>query len=184
MCATLYYMIKIILLLSQFVFAAPSTQTLEGTYTKPCYNESDDVLSSHVKIQGSNWSLSHIAYEDNRCETPYLIYEINYSVNTAGTDADMTAIQASYTSLSDVVTGVLNQIGWCGFTDWQTKEAKNVSGKVCDSFVPPRTGEVLYSTFQVNEQNQLFLGVFSKGLNGKTPQTRYKQLDPSPFKKD
>ncbi|MGE5086856.1 MAG: hypothetical protein ACM3MG_11185, partial [Bacillota bacterium] len=184
MCATLYYMIKIILLLSQFVFAAPSTQNLEGTYTKSCYNAEDDFMSGRLEIQGSKWTLSHIAYEDKTCETPYLIYELRYDVNTKDSLADMTTIQASYTSLSDVVTGVLNQIQWCGFTDWKTNEPKGVSGKVCEDYTPPRIGEVLYSIFKVNEKSQLFLGSPSKGMNGKTPATRYTEVDQLPFNKN
>ena len=178
-------MIKLFVLLSQIVFAAPTAQNIDGAYTKPCYFSDDaDALTSHLKIQGSNWTLSHVAYEDNKCETPYLIFDLAYTAKTDGQNVDMTAVQATYTSLSEVVTGVLNQIQWCGFSDWKTNEPKNASGRTCEDFVPPRTGDVLYSTFLMKDDSHLYLGMDSKGFNGKTPATRHKQIDNSPFNRD
>jgi hypothetical protein len=175
-------MLKLALLLTQFLFAAP-LQNIDGDYVKSCHLMDDDSLITNLSIKDAAWKFSHVAYEDEKCTRAYLIYELQYKVKSSDRYIDMTMVQASYTSLTDNVTESLNMINWCGFSDWKTNEAKVVSGQVCDEYKAPAEGEILYTTYQVKAQTPLniFMGTASSGLDGTTPQTRYQMTERLPF---
>ncbi|WP_413560436.1 hypothetical protein [Bdellovibrio sp. HCB209] len=178
-------MLKLVLLLSQIVFAAPQTLNINGNYTKACHLMDDDSLITNLTINDSRWTFSHVAYEDEKCTKAYLIYELQYKVKSSDRYIDMTTVQTSYTSLSNNVTESLNMINWCGFSDWKTNVAKVVTGQVCDEYKSPDEGEILYTTYQVKAQNPLliFMGTASSELDGKTPQTRYQMTERFPYAK-
>lgn len=176
-------MLKIVLLFSQILFAAPQVTNINGEYVQACHLMDDDSLITNLSIKDAAWKFSHVAYEDEKCTKAYLVYELQYKVKAIDRAVDMTMIQASYVSLTDTVTESLNMISWCGFSDWKTNEAKVVSGKVCDEYKAPDEGEILYSTYQVKAQTPLniFMGTASSGLDGTTPETRYHQPERLPF---
>lgn len=185
-------MLKLALLLTQFLFAAPAytetpagytVQNINGEYVKACHLMDDDSLITNLTIQDAAWKISHVAYEDDKCTKAYLVYELQYKVKATDRNIDMTMVQATYTSLTKTVTESLNMINWCGFSDWKTNEAKVVSGQVCDEYKAPAEGEILYTTYQVKAQTPLhiFMGTASSGLDGTSPQTRYQLTEKLPF---
>jgi len=72
-------MIGLFLFLSQISFATPF---LDGTYVHSCYTVGDDTLASQVKIQNQDWTITHTAYEDDKCQKPYLMYETAPHIKT------------------------------------------------------------------------------------------------------
>lgn len=182
------------LFLTQLFFAQPAaaasvttplTTSLEGTYVRPCYVVDTDALTNELSIQGNQWKLQHLAYEDEKCELAYLIYEVDYKVSSENThDIDMTTTEVSYTTLSDEVTRALNMIHYCGFEDWQTKTKKIVTGKLCDEFHAPALGSMIYSIYNLNQNantKELYLGTSSETGDGKTAESRHDQVDSLPL---
>lgn len=151
-------------------------------YLRSCYDDNTDYLQTLVNINNSEWTITYTDFEDRSCETPYLHYEVKYQTLQSANNIDMTATEVSYTALSELVGEVLNQINYCGFTNWKAFEKKVVTGKVCDAFQTPKANEVLYSIFELkNEGAELFLGMPSGNMNGKTPELRHQSLDPLGF---
>ena len=165
-----------------FVQAAPVPPTINGSYLRPCYIVDTDALTTRMTIQDSKWTLTHTAFEDENCKTPYLIYEIQYKTKTESNAIDMTTVEASYTSLSDEVARSLNYIGYCGFGDWKKGVKKVVTGKMCDEYQAPASGDITYSIFTLkNDGKELFVGTASGNADGRTPESRYDQVDPLPL---
>lgn len=172
------------LFLSNVVNAAPVAPTpQDGSYQRSCYVVDTDALTTELSIEGNQWKIQHLAYEDEKCEQAYLIYEVDYKVRSENPrDIDMTTTEVSYMTLTDEVSRALNMVHYCGFTDWKTKTKKIVSGKLCDEFQAPAVGDMVYSIVET-KGNELYLGTTSGHADGKTPQTRFDQVDSLPLKK-
>ena len=100
-----------------------------------------------------------------------------------GKNIDMKTTEVSYTILTQEVTMILNDMNWCGFNNWVASEKKVVTGKVCDEFQTPKLNEVLYSIVESkNEGSELYLGMPTGKLTGKTAEKRHQTLDPLGFK--
>jgi hypothetical protein len=170
-------MMKLILSLSALLLGA---QAFASTYVQPCRVEnSDDYLEATLLMQ-NNWTWRETAYEDSGCQLPYLVYERVYAPAEQGANLNLTVQSASYTSLTDTTTDSLNGISWCGFSDWQTNVAKNVTGKTCEDYQVPAVGDVIYSIIKTDGSN-LWLGEESQGHDGSTEAERYSQLVAQPF---
>lgn len=172
--------------IAQAVATSPSPATLDGNYHRPCYVVETDTLTTDLSIQNDQWKIQHTAYEDENCTKPYLIYEVVYKFKSANNhDLDLTTQEASYTLLSDEVSRALNMTHYCGFTDWTAKVKKVVTGKLCDDFQAPQRGDALYSIFTLNSKEsapaEIFLGTPSDTRSGKTPETRYDQVEALPL---
>lgn len=172
---------KKFLVLAMAIFST-SLSASATEYLRSCYDDNSDYLQTLVNMNNSEWTITYTAFEDRSCETPYLHYEVKYQTQQAANNIDMTATEVSYTALSELVGEVLNQINYCGFNDWKTFEKKVVTGKVCDEFQTPKQGEILYSIFALkNEGSELYLGISSGNMNGKSPERRHQSLDPLGF---
>ncbi len=178
------------LLLTNLLFAnaAPVSPALDGSYHRPCFVVDTDALTTELSVEGNQWKIQNIAYEDDKCDQAYLIYEVDYKVKSANNhDIDMTTTEVSYMTLSDEVSHALNMVHYCGFEDWKTKTKKVVTGKLCDEFQAPALGSILYSIFTVNQRadakTELYLGTASGTGDGKTVDTRHDQVDSLPFLK-
>ena len=151
-------------------------------YLRPCHTVDDDVLQTALQTDGTDWTITYSAFEDSACETPYIHYEIKYSIKTKAQYIDMTTKEVSYTVVSDEVSEALNMVGYCGFSDWKANEKRIVTGKICDEFQAPKENEVLYSIFEVNVQtSELKLGTSSGKYNGKSPDLRHQNFDTPGF---
>lgn len=169
--------------LFNFAFAASAP---EGIYERPCMMfEDEDVLSSELIIKDNTWTTTHTAFEDTACETPYLIFQTIYKTKSQANEVDLTAVEFSYTILTDEVAEALNFIEYCGFHDWQTGISKDVTGLQCSDFTVPASGEKIYSVIEYNEAgplgSELYLGIPSIFRDGKTPETRHDQTDIWPY---
>lgn len=172
------------LLLANLFFspAVAATPALSGDYQRPCYAIDDDYLTTELNVTGNKWTLQHIAYEDDKCGQAYLIYQVDYKVKSEEQNIDMTTVEVSYMSLSDEVSEALNMVSYCGISDWKKKEKRVVTGKLCDEFNAPKQGDMIYSIIKV-QGNDLYLGTMSGTADGKTPETRYDQVDSLPLHK-
>ncbi len=179
-------MILFLVFLSQMVFAAPAT-TLEGQYMHFCYTIGEDTLASTVQIQGAEWVQTHRAFEDEKCQTPYLTFETRYQARVSGSSLDLRIEEVSYSSLTDEVTRALNEISYCGFSDWETQQKKIVTGHLCNEFQTPKVSQVIYSTYSLQTKPdgsvELYLGTSKAGEDGSTPQSRHQGLETIPYKK-
>lgn len=169
------------ILLTQLVWAAPQTG---AHYERPCYTDGEDALTTHLQVQGNQWVVTHVAFEEEACTTSYLIYENQFKARVAGENVDLTLTEASYTTLTDEVTESLNWVGYCGFSDWKTMEKKVVTGLECDEYQAPKEGDVIYSIFKQEQQGPataLYLGESSVNASGKTPEERHTKLERLPY---
>lgn len=158
-------------------------QTIPAQYLRSCHDIDSDYLTTSLSVENSDWTITHTAFEDSICETPYLNYEVKYKTRRFENNLDMTTLEVSYTALSQPISNVLNQINYCGFSDWNAFEKKIVTGKVCDDFQAPKAGEMIYSIFVTkNNGDDLYLGMASGQANGKSPERRHADLDPLVFK--
>lgn len=171
---------KLLFLIITVLLTSLASQAAD--YLGHCHAIEDDVLQTSLNINGGDWAISHTAFEDSACETPYLNYEIKYSVKTNARHIDMSVKEVSYTVYSDEVSEALNMVGYCGFSDWQANEKRIVTGKICDEFRTPKENEILYSIFELkNEGSEVYLGRPTGKFNGKTIETRHQCLDPYTF---
>ncbi|WP_413943069.1 hypothetical protein [Bdellovibrio sp. HCB-162] len=153
----------------------------QGKFLRSCCVDDSDALQTLVNTENELWTVTHTAFEEENCQTPYIIYEVKYKSAIQDKNLDMTALEASYTPLSEIVSEALNQIGFCGFVDWKTNEKKIVTGRTCDDFFQPREGEILYNIFDLKadgDKMNLFLGMPTSSKNGKTAERRFDKLDP------
>ncbi|WP_413288650.1 hypothetical protein [Bdellovibrio sp. HCB337] len=177
-------MMSWILLLSQVVFASP---VLEGSFVRSCYLVGDDALQAQVQVHSGSWIQTFTAYEEETCQTPYLIYEVQSAADIHGNDVDLEVREVSYQSLSDEVTRALNMVNYCGFTNWKTKQKRVVTGLECDEFQAPRLGEKTYTRYQLSAKagssEQLLLGTAEGVQDGKTPNTRHHAFETLPYQR-
>ena len=167
-----------------FTFAALSLSlpAQAAKYLRTCHDNDSDYLKTALNIQDNSWVITHTAFEDNTCDTPYLKFEIQYQTQLSGKNIDMKTTEVSYTILTEEVTMILNDMNWCGFNDWKAAEKKIVTGKVCDEFQTPKLNEILYSIVETkNEGSELYLGMPTGRFTGKTAEKRHQKLDPLGF---
>ncbi|MEN0057788.1 MAG: hypothetical protein AAGB31_03045, partial [Bdellovibrio sp.] len=115
-----------------------------------------------------------------------LIYQEKYKFHMPELgDLDLTALEATYTPLTDEVTEALNWIAYCGLTNWKTGEAQVVSGRQCDEYTPPTAGDVTYTIYDLrwasDVSQELFLGERSLQYDGRTPEKRHQRLQSRSF---
>lgn len=159
-----------------------------GDWQTKCHDYGDDsILISKLEIRGYKWSITHDAFEDDKCAKPWLQHKLSYKVNQQGHNLDMTLVSASYVALTSETVEALNLVSYCGFADWKVKVEKNVLGKECQDYKVPKQGQILYSTFlmsQVEAKPAVSLGVPSADLDGGSPATRFQKVSDVPFLKN
>lgn len=153
---------------------------------RPCYTvasaEDSDTLSASLEIQGDVWKITRTAYEDDQCQKAYLLFTIRSQAQQNEDQLNLQTQQVSYTALSDQVSRALNDISYCGFQDWQTNQAKIVTGHACEDYQTPKQDQVIYSRSK-NQDGKLFLGQASADKNGQTPEQRFEDLGDGPYER-
>jgi hypothetical protein len=166
-------MTKIIFSITALLLGA---QAFAANYVQPCRVENDsDYLQATLLTVQNNWT-----WKDSGCQLPYLIYQRVYAAAEQGTNLNLTVQSASYTALTDTTTDSLNGISWCGFSDWQTNVAKDVTGKTCEDYQVPSMGNTIYSIIKT-DGSSLWVGEESQGHDGSSEAQRYSQLTAQPF---
>lgn len=178
-------MISALMIVLNMAFAATPA---DGSYLRSCYVVGDDdVLQSALQIQQNKWIQTHTAFEEDSCQTPYLIFETQYRALVVDSNVDLVVEEVSYTTLSKEVSDALNLIKYCGFTNWKAHQKKIVTGLLCDEFQAPKAAEILFSIFkiQVNADQSiaLYLGKPAAGEDGKSSSTRYRGIEAAPYLK-
>lgn len=177
-------MMSMILFVVQTAFAF---SPLDGTYVRSCFQAGDDSLKAQVQIQDTSWIQTFTAFEEESCQTPYLLFEVRSVGRVNGDEVDLAAQEVSYTSLSDEVTRALNMIGYCGFKDWKTSQKKVVTGLLCDEFQTSKAGEITYSILKLMQNSagtlELYLGTAEGMHDGKASASRHQKLESAPYLK-
>ena len=120
-----------------------ASQVLSGDYFQACNGNHDgDFYEQHLNITDETIKWKFIAYEDESCKTPYLIFLREYK-NVSDDQSQITTLfeKASYVSLTDEVTRSLNLIHYCGLSNWKTHVARDVTGLKCDDYQQRQIGE-------------------------------------------
>jgi hypothetical protein len=155
------------------------------TFERPCFVAGeDDMLTSKIKIEDSTWTVTHTAYVDEACKETYLVFETTSKVKVEAQKIDMTTLEVSYVSTRDDVTRALNEIAYCEKQDWVTNHRQIVTGHQCQDFAVPALGQIVYSIFQVNEQNgqtEARIGEASLKGDGSSADKRHVQLETQPY---
>ena len=123
----------------------------------------DDVVKNMMFIDSKLMDQVVIAYEEENCEKPYLIFKRQYQVSPRDLTAqetkievDMSIVKVTYTTLIDEVTEAMNMIAFCGDTDWETYQEKIVTGKTCQDYKAPAMGTIVKHQFATKTKAELF----------------------------
>ncbi len=123
----------------------------------------DDVVKNLLLIDSKVMDQVVIAYEEENCKSPYLIFKRQYQlgsekslINENKVDVEMSVVKVSYQSLTDEVTESLNMIAFCGATDWQTNKEKIVTGQTCQDYKAPALGTIIKHQFSTKSNAELF----------------------------
>jgi hypothetical protein len=151
-----------------------------NTYIQDCRVENtDDYLQATLTVNG-DWTWRETAFEAAGCVDAYLIYDRVYAAAIDGQNLNLSLRSASYTSLNNDTTMSLNGISWCGFSDWQTGVAKDVTGRTCEDYQVPSSGQTIYSIIK-SSGTQLWLGEASDGHDGSSDAQRFVNWIAQPF---
>lgn len=155
------------------------------TFERPCFVAGDDdMLTSKIKIEDSQWTVTHTAYVDQACKETYLVFETTSKVKVEAEKIDMTTLEVSYVSTRDDVTRALNEIAFCEKQDWVTNHRQIVTGHQCQDFAAPALGQVIYSRFETKQesgQTSALIGEPSLKADGSTPEKRHIDLETQPY---
>ena len=155
------------------------------TFERPCFVAGDDdMLTSKIKIEKVNWTVTHTAYVDDKCKETYLIFETKSKFKTDGEKIDLTTLEVSYVSTRDDVTRALNEVAFCGKQNWKTNTRQIVTGQQCQDFAAPALGQVIYSRFETkteNGQTSAHIGMPTVAADGSTPEKRHVELEAQPY---
>lgn len=171
----------------QFIFVISMIFVMFGSlasaqvrhWSTQCYLVDDDVLQSEIEMTGTHWTMTHTAFEQEKCQKAYLQFNLRYKTLTHNGQIDLTTIEASYLILTDEVANALNSIGYCDFHDWKANVLKVVTGKVCSDFQVPALGSVVYSIFELekkNSQTYLKIGHADSQHDGNSAARRFVQF--------
>lgn len=184
---THFFTIAALLVLSPLTSLAEETSAAaDGAkhFHRACHIDEGDVLTTDIVETNSMWTITHTAFEEDRCHFPYLVYEVKYATEKHQEKIDLTVIETSYTPITEEVAMALNLIRYCGYSDWAKKEKKIVSGYLCDEFKAPNNGDKLFTIFKTEQKNEnfvLYIGMPTEGRLGKTSGTRHQSFDKRPF---
>ena len=150
------------------------------TYTQNCRAIDDDYLTFSITSdlqKKSDLKLSAIAYEDENCKTPYLVFNRYFTIaDKADEKIDLKTEKVTYTVLSDEVARALKQINYCNIRNWQVNVEMDVTGVKCEDYQQLSRSQIYYQILKANE-NSLQFGNPTKGLSGLAPELRPTAFD-------
>ncbi|HPI39307.1 MAG TPA: hypothetical protein PLJ21_00785 [Pseudobdellovibrionaceae bacterium] len=174
-----YKVLLFVFVFSIFVYEKKGwASSFDGAYQSNCFIDStdDDVLISKVEISNENFNRTWTAFEDKKCETPYLKYIEKYKYRLSGLDWDGTLLEVGYEPLTDEVAEALNSIQWCGNSGWSKGVYQIVTGFRCGDRQVAQVGQVLYSKMREEVSRPgLRFGKASPGYSGKTLERRHQE---------
>lgn len=132
-------------------------ESLFGSYNQSCTKDDDDnYYVQYIDISRTHLEWKFIAFEDEKCESPYIVFKRTFKVVAISSSQVFTqSIDSNYLSLTDEVTRALNLIKYCSYKDWQTDKVKDVTGKKCDDYQQLKSGENRKIPYSLNG-NKLF----------------------------
>lgn len=150
---------------STLAFAKLETPFYLGDWAQGCkIIGDDDVVKEFILFDSKIMDHIVIAYEEESCKTPYLIFTRQYQLNAnqlspedKKINVEMSVVKVSYQTLSDEVSEALNLVAFCGFKDWETYKEKDVTGKTCQDYIAPKQGTSKKFQFSTKTKAELFL---------------------------
>jgi len=146
------------LLFSASSFAQLSTLKLNGNYHQQCATDDDDnSFEQYLGFSNEHLEWKFVAFEDVNCQQPYLVFKREFTIiATTDTEVQTASIISSYVSLTDEITGALNIINYCGFSDWQTNVMKDVTGKKCDDYQQLQQNEKQLFNYKIQDHQLIW----------------------------
>lgn len=122
------------------------TSLFAQTYQQDCLITDDgDVLQMSLHFDNSKVIYKATAFEEENCQKPYLIFEREYFILEKTSNALQTEhLSASYTSLTDEVTEVMNMLNYCSIDHWESSVKTDVTGAYCDPFQQAHKNEKVH----------------------------------------
>lgn len=101
--------------------------------TKCFIAEEEDYLTSQLFTDGSNFFQSWTAFEDEKCEIPYLEVSRHYQITSfAIQNLDLVLFDVTYTPKTKETAEALKEIRYCGIQIWEKDIPTSVVGLKCD----------------------------------------------------
>ncbi len=150
--------------------------SFDGSYRTFCLNLEDDDLISYINISNENFVHIWTAFEDSKCISPYLSYVEKFKFKLSGMNWDGVIVEVGYQPQTKETAQVLNEINWCGFSNWRSGAYKEVSGRTCGDRITPQVGDAVYSILREELSKPGFrLGQPTLGFDGRTPGRRHQK---------
>lgn len=136
---------------------------LQGTWVSGCWKPTSFYRKDSYTFSGTDMSASITLYDDAACSNQMNQVDIAWSDIRTGdniTIDNQTLYQISYTLMSRNYTAVhtdmvdiINNISWCGKTDWALDVVVDTLGFTCQSgsntLVYPSKGSTVYNIFSI-----------------------------------
>ncbi len=140
------------------------------------------VIETDGLFKGASWKLILTAFEDEKCEKPYLNYKQSFQVaNREGESVDFMSEKVTYTALTDETANALRLMNYCDSTSWIRGTEITVTGKICGDYVQLSAHQTFFQILKT-DGNQLSLGLLTSQQNGRSLSKRPTSYD-IPFQK-
>lgn len=154
--------------------AKPSMAVI-GLWKKACQDIDGDYLIEEMNVEKDSWSESQVAFENADCTSPYIRFERQYALVINSNNRDLTLQNVFYTPMTAEGAQVLNEIEFCGVSNWKLDVRQSMLNKDCGQGEFFIAGTKLYSIFKLSSDQKLFLGEASENFDGSAPSKRHLQ---------
>lgn len=137
----------------------------------------DDYLISSISLSQSELTQRWIAFEDEKCENPYLEITRNYRIkNSKDKNFDLETTEVTYTARTAEAATSLKQVRYCGSTLWKKDLPISVVGRDCDGYQQPKINQMFFQILDKSE-TRILVGELTKEHDGTTAIKRPKNFD-------
>ncbi len=154
---------------------AKPLMSLIGQWKKACQDIDGDYLLEEMNVDKNSWSESQVAFENADCTLPYIRFEKQFALVINNNNRDLTLQNVFYTSMTAEGAQALNEIEFCGVSDWKLNVRQSMLNKDCGDGEVYQAGTKLYSIFKLSSDQKLFLGEASENFDGSAPSKRHLQ---------
>ncbi len=141
-----------------FIFA--QSMMASTLFSQSCRNLGEDYLRFRLEtesgtfVKNSAVSVKITAFEDEKCQVPYLNYNQYFTVvDFHDGQLDLTAEKVTYQALSEEVASALRLIRYCDFSDWQKDIETSVTGKICEDYRQLQKDDTFYQILKIESQS-------------------------------
>lgn len=159
-----------------------------GTWQKECQDLEGDYITSQINVEKKNskliWTDTQIAFEDQKCQFAYLRFDRQYVPFISGAKLDLSLLDVTYTPLTAEVVEALNDIAFCGVSNWQLNKRQSILDINCEDVDHYSSGQKIYSIYKTaSSLQELFVGLSEDNFDGSTPSKRHLHFESTPYRK-